>query len=189
MNARKRIATAHDVQAAEDGKRQQNQICHVVKLRVMNPRQITTTVFPEAMDFVIGWSLLCHPLRAARCHLHLGCQMKGRERQEAGRYHKQQQADCAMHVGNVEAALTRAAYQVQSFQHAIRLKERHLEQQMFVAHVKDIEVKETQADMEQMKLGHINEMKGRMQRKYDAKVVHTNVIQKSSSLLKTTQKK
>jgi hypothetical protein len=62
--------------------------------------------------------------------------------------HIQQQADCTMYVGNVEAALTRAAYQVQSFQHAMGLKERQLEQQIVVVHVKDIEVKETKADME-----------------------------------------
>jgi hypothetical protein len=53
-----------------------------------------------------------------------------------------------MYVGNVEAALTRASYQVQSFQHAMGLKERQLEEQIVVAHVKYIEVKETKADME-----------------------------------------
>jgi hypothetical protein len=42
--------------------------------------------------------------------------------------------------------------------------------------VKDIEVKETKADMERMNLGHRNEMKEHMQRKYDAEVMHTNVI-------------
>jgi hypothetical protein len=48
-----------------------------------------------------------------------------------------------------------------------------------VAHVKDIEVKETKADMERIKLGHRNDMQEHMQRKYDAEVVHTNVIAKS----------
>jgi hypothetical protein len=56
------------------------------------------------------------------------------------------------------------------------LKERQLEQLIVVAHVKDIEVKETKADMERMKLAHRNEMKEHMQRKYGAEVVHTNVI-------------
>jgi hypothetical protein len=37
---------------------------------------------------------------------------------------------------------------VQSFQHALGLKERQLEQKSVVTHVKDIEVKETKADME-----------------------------------------
>jgi hypothetical protein len=81
--------------------------------------------------------------------------------------HQQQQAATVVsctYVGNVEMALTRVAYQVQSFQHAMGLKERQLEQQIVVAHVKDIEVKETKADMEQMKLEHRHEMKEHMQR-------------------------
>jgi hypothetical protein len=64
--------------------------------------------------------------------------------------HHQQQAASAMYVGNVKAQLTRATYQVQSFQHAMGLQERQLEQQIVVAHVKDIEVKETNADIENM---------------------------------------
>jgi hypothetical protein len=55
--------------------------------------------------------------------------------------HQQQQAASVMYVGNVEVALTRAAYQVQSFQHAMVINERQLEQQIGVAHVKDNEVK------------------------------------------------
>jgi hypothetical protein len=82
---------------------------------------------------------LSTPLRAARCHLHLRCQIKGRERQAGSgeldrrkqqiHDHQQQQQQAATvvsctYVGNVEMALTRAAYQVQSFRHAMGLEER-----------------------------------------------------------------
>jgi hypothetical protein len=90
--------------------------------------------------------------------------------------HQQQQAASAMYVGNIQAQLTCAVYQVQSFQHTMGQHERQLEQQIVVAHVKDIEVKKKEADMEQIKLCHAKDIKELTQCKYDAEVVHTNAI-------------
>jgi hypothetical protein len=57
-----------------------------------------------------------------------------------------------MYVGNIQAQLTRTAYQAQSFKHMMGQQEanqkRKLEQYFVVAHVKDIEVKQTKAGME-----------------------------------------